>query len=151
MSNREEILQPVDRQIAEVESQLTDATDDAHREERAALLDELRTTRIRLASGRSSAGSKSAAYVVSFWAFWLSFAVMALPVIIPLDRWLLPYLVLPALAIVFVSGFTFVTIVLTRDVRDWRNNRWRFSVRALIWMITALAIFLGIVSVISRS
>jgi hypothetical protein len=87
----------------------------------------------------------------SIRGFWLSF--LALPVLIAIGNesvyWMVS--VLAAVSSLLVCGATFIFSVAARDLREWKNVNWRFSLKDLLIVITVVALALGGIMYAARS
>jgi hypothetical protein len=52
---------------------------------------------------------------------------------------------------VSLSGITFIFSIAARDIPNWKQNKWRFSIRDLLIVITVIALALGGIMLAARN
>lgn len=91
----------------------------------------------------SNSDEQSTIHYWSIRGFWLSFLIILF--FIPFangNRYQNFAAGLAVLALI-ICGLTFVSCVLARETRKWKNDRWRFSIKALLIVITVVGLALG--------
>ena|SRR5882757_1453065 len=79
----------------------------------------------------------------SIRGFWLSF--LALPVLIAIGNDSVYWMVatMTAVCSLIICGFAFICSLAARDLRIWKKENWRFSLKDLLITITVVALALG--------
>lgn len=90
-----------------------------------------------------SRNEQSTIYRWSIRGFWLSFlAIMfLLPFANDNSYWVIAAMF--AVCSLIICGFAFICSVAAREAKKWKEDRWRFSIRHLLIVVTVIALALG--------
>jgi hypothetical protein len=103
----------------------------------------LRNFYLGITGGDPNHSEQSRSYRWSIRGFWLSFLAILFLVPFANDN---SYKILAAISAVcslILCGLTFVCSVAAREAKKWKQDRWRFSIRGLLIVITIVALALG--------
>jgi hypothetical protein len=87
----------------------------------------------------------------SIRGFWLSFFLLMVVACFATKNVYWMAIGMGAVCLLMISGVTFIFSIAARDIRKWKQNKWRFSIRDLLIVITAIALALGGLMIAARN